>query len=70
MRQLASERIESSKSKKLLISLTLPGLFRAEAGEIVELNLRRTGLFGSYRVSEACTNYGDRCYTTLELIKE
>lgn len=70
MRQLASERIESSKAKKSLISLSLPGLFRAEAGDIVELSLTRPGIFGRYRVSEACTNYGDRCYTTLELIKE
>ena len=70
MRQLAKQRIESSKAKKSLISLSLPGLFRAEAGDIMELKLTRTGLFGRYRVSEACTNYGDRCYTTLELIKE
>jgi len=70
MRALAQSRIEASKAKKHVISLTLPGLFFADSGDIVELSLPKLGLEGKYSVAEASSHYGDKAYTTLELLKE
>jgi len=70
MRELGQRRIKASVSRKQIVSLTLPGLFVADGGDIVTLELPKAGLQGRYTVAEASTHYGDKSYTTLELVKE
>lgn len=53
MRYTGEYQIERSKEEEKAIVLRLPGSFLAFPGDIVELNLERMGLTGTFRVAEA-----------------
>ncbi len=53
MRYTGEYQIERSKEEEKSIVLRLPGSFLAFPGDIVELNMERMGLTGTFRVAEA-----------------
>lgn len=53
MRYTGQYQIEKSREEELVVEVTLPGNFLAYPGDQVELEVRRLGLYGTYRVAEA-----------------
>ena len=53
MRYTGKYQIEKSREEEFSMAVTLPGNFPAYPGDWVELDLKRLGLSGTYRVAEA-----------------
>ena len=72
MRYTGEYQIRESAKDERLVELTLPGSFVAFPGDTVELELKRMGLQGSYRVAEVentCSAAGARAILTLREMK-
>lgn len=69
MKYTGEYQIAQSRAEELAVTITLPGSFLAFPGDVVELELNRMGLQGSYRVAEAESSFsaGDGTTVTLTL---